>query len=164
MPQKQTQTEPQTPRDQYEFVFQFLTKYESLEVLHILSNAEKYYTLYKEYMEKVAKVIAESAEDYNLWADETGSAKDDLIAEILWRFEDELKKLIEGLPTPFEMLEMASGKLPSELLEELKEVEKQQKKEEEPEEEDEFDDDDVDEEDEEEAEDENWLREIDEMG
>jgi hypothetical protein len=163
MPETPIQTEPQTPRDQYKLVFQYLNKNEALEVLRLVLDARKYYNYYKEYMEKARRIIAERAEDYRFWADEVGSTKDDLIAEILWRFEDELKNLIEGLPSPFKMLEMAGEKLPSELFEELKETEKreQEKKEEKPEEEEFIDDN---EEDDEEAMYENWLREIDEIG
>jgi hypothetical protein len=149
--QNLTQTEPQTqtPRDQLEAVFQLLNKSESLEALHLILKAGDYYNLYVEYMEKVKKIFSDKVEEYNVWAEETGSTKDDLAAEILWQFVNELERLIEELPSPFRLLDKAAKTVPPELFEELKEAETEQEKREEErseEDEEEYDDDDYDEE------------------
>jgi G3E family GTPase len=147
MAQNLTQTQNQTPRDQLEAVFQLLNKSESLEALHLILKAGNYYNLYVEYMEKAKKIFADKVEEYSAWADEIGSTKDDLAAEILWRFVNELERLIEELPSPFRLLDKAAKSVPPEVFKELKEAE--EKKEEERSEEDEeeeYDDDDYDEE------------------
>jgi hypothetical protein len=136
----QNQTQTQTPRDQLKAVFQLLSKSESLEVLHLILKAGDYYDLYVEYMKKVKKIFADKAEEYNAWADENGSTKDDLAAEILWRFVNEVERLIEELSSPFMILDKAAKIVPPELFEELKEAEKkEQEKSEERSEEDEGD-------------------------
>jgi len=150
--QNLTQTEPQTqtPRDQLEAVFDLLNKSESLEALHLILKAGDYYNRYVEYMEKVKKIFMDKVEEYSAWADEIGSTKDDLAAEILWRFVNELERLIEELPSPFRLLDKAAKTVPPEVFKELKEAEKeeQEKREEERSEEDEEEkyDDDYDEE------------------
>jgi hypothetical protein len=148
----QNLTQTQTPRDQLEAVFDLLNKSESLEALHLILKAGDYYSRYVEYMEKVKKIFAGKAEEYGAWADEIGSTKDELAAEILWQFINELESLIEELPSPFRLLDKAAKSVPPEVFKELKEAEKeeQEKREEERSEEDEeeYDDDDYDEEEE----------------